>query len=138
MTEKYKDLEDLITDAIFDLLLEAKEKGLNLLTFEEVCVMLGVDDLSLLSKMEKDMTFEINKEFIEKLKDPDLKNCCHFVEDHYHLIKVPDRKYILSLYGNFPKKVVKKIGKLAGIYDLGRKKTFFPSKLQNNKKKIKD
>jgi|TARA_B100002019_G_scaffold144681_1_gene124763 hypothetical protein len=74
MTEKYKDLEDLITDAIFDLLLEAKEKGLNLLTFEEVCVMLGVDDLSLLSKMEKDMTFEINKEFIEKLKDPEVRN----------------------------------------------------------------
>ena len=74
MTEKYKDLEDLITDAIFDLLLEAKEKGLNLLTFEEVCVMLGVDDLSLLTKMEKDMTFEINKEFIEKLKDPEVRN----------------------------------------------------------------
>tara|TARA_B100001287_G_C22604716_1_gene492120 strand:+ start:82 stop:339 length:258 start_codon:yes stop_codon:yes gene_type:complete len=74
MTEKYKDLEDLITDAIFDLLLEAKEKGLNLLTFEEVCVMLGVDDLSLLSKMEKGMTFEINKEFIEKLKDPEVRN----------------------------------------------------------------
>ena len=74
MTEKYKDLEDLITDAIFDLLLEAKEKGLNLLTFEEVCVMLGVDDLSLLSKMEKGMTFEINKDFIEKLKDPEVRN----------------------------------------------------------------
>jgi hypothetical protein len=74
MTEKYKDLEDLITDAIFDLLLEAKEKGLNLLTFEEVCVMLGVDDLSLLSKMEKGMTFQINKDFIEKLKDPEVRN----------------------------------------------------------------
>ena len=44
------------------------------MTFEEVCVMLGVDDLSLLSKMEKDMTFEINKEFIEKLKDPEVRN----------------------------------------------------------------
>ena len=74
MTEKYKDLEDLITDAIFDLLIEAKEKGLNLLTFEEVCVMLGVDDLSLLSKMEKGMTFQINKDFIEKLKDPEIRN----------------------------------------------------------------
>ena len=74
MTEKYKDLEDLITDAIFDLLLEAKEKGLNLLTFEEVCVMLGVDDLSLLSKMEKGMTFQINKDFIERLKDPEIRN----------------------------------------------------------------
>ena len=74
MTEKYKDLEDLITDAIFDLLIEAKEKDLNLLTFEEVCVMLGVDDLSLLSKMEKGMTFQINKEFIEKLKDPEIRN----------------------------------------------------------------
>ena len=48
------------------MLIEAKEKGLNLLTFEEVCVMLGVDDLSLISKMEKGMTFQINKEFIEK------------------------------------------------------------------------
>ena len=74
MTEKYKDLEDLITDAISDLLLEAKEKGLNLLTFEEVCVMLGVDDLSLLSKMEKGMTFQINKDFIEKLKNPEIRN----------------------------------------------------------------
>ena len=74
MTEKYKDLEDLVTDAIFDLLLEAKEKGLNLLTFEEVCIMLGVDDLSLLSKMEKGMTFEINIDFIEKLKDPEVRN----------------------------------------------------------------
>jgi len=74
MTEKYKDLEDLITDAIFELLLEAKEKGLNLLTFEEVCVMLGIDDLSLLSQMEKGITFEINKEFIEKLKDPEVRN----------------------------------------------------------------
>ena len=74
MTEKYKDLEDLITDAIFDLLLEAKEKGLDLLTFEEVCVILGVDDLSLLSKMEKGMTFQINKDFIEKLKDPEIRN----------------------------------------------------------------
>ena len=54
------------------LLLEAKEKGLNLLTFEEVCVMLGVDDLSLLSKMEKGMTFQINKDFIEN-PSPNLK-----------------------------------------------------------------
>tara|TARA_B100000902_G_scaffold127715_1_gene127122 strand:- start:7587 stop:7844 length:258 start_codon:yes stop_codon:yes gene_type:complete len=74
MSEKYKDLEDLITDAIFDLLIDAKEKGLNLLTFEEVCVMLGVDDLSLISKMEKGMTFEINAEFLEKLKDPEVRN----------------------------------------------------------------
>ncbi len=74
MSEKYKDLEDLITDAIFDLLIDAKEKGLNLLTFEEVCVMLGVDDLSLISKMEKGMTFEINAEFLEKLKDREVRN----------------------------------------------------------------
>jgi len=42
MTEKYKDLEDLITDAIFDLLLEAKEKGLNLLTlvYQEIFLMM--------------------------------------------------------------------------------------------------
>ena len=75
MTEKYKDLEDLITDAISDLLIEAKEKGLNLLTFEEVCVMLGVDDLSLISKMEKGMTFPNKQRVYRKLKD--LKSKCY-------------------------------------------------------------
>ena len=73
MSKRYKDLEDLITDAIFDILLEAKESGHNLLTFEEVCVMLGVDDVSLLSLDEKEIQFKLNEDFLEKLKDPEIR-----------------------------------------------------------------
>jgi hypothetical protein len=73
MSKRYKDLEDLITDAIFDILLEAKESGHNLLTFEEVCVMLGVDDVSLLSLEEKEVQFKLNEDFLEKLKDPEIR-----------------------------------------------------------------
>jgi hypothetical protein len=73
MSKRYKDLEDLITDAIFEILLDAKESGHNLLTFEEVCVMLGVDDVSLLSLDEKEIQFKLNEDFLEKLKDPEIR-----------------------------------------------------------------
>ena len=73
MSKRYKDLEDLITDAIFEILLDAKESGHNLLTFEEVCVMLGVDDVSLLSLDEKEVQFKLNEDFLEKLKDPEIR-----------------------------------------------------------------
>ena len=73
MSKKFKDLEDLITEAIFEILLEAKESGHNLLTFEEVCVMLGVDDVSLLTLDEKDIQFKLNAEFLEELKDPEIR-----------------------------------------------------------------
>ena len=70
---KDDNLEDLITDAMLDLLLTAKENGLNTLSFEEICSMLGVDDVSLMTKIERGIKFEINEEFLDKLKDPEIR-----------------------------------------------------------------
>ena len=47
------DIEDLITEAILELLLTAKENGVSTLSFEEVCTMLGVNDISLMTKFER-------------------------------------------------------------------------------------
>ncbi len=71
--DKDRELEDIITGAILDLLIDAKEQGMELLTFEQICDLLGVDDISLMSKMEKGMTFELNDEFLNKLKDPEIR-----------------------------------------------------------------
>ena len=71
--EKDRELEDIITGAILDLLIDARDQGMELLTFEQICDLLGVDDISLLSKMEKGMTFELNDEFLNKLKDPEIR-----------------------------------------------------------------
>lgn len=71
--EMDRDLEDVITGAILDLLIDAKEQGMELLSFEQICDLLGVDDISLMSKMEKGMTFELNDEFLNKLKDPEIR-----------------------------------------------------------------
>jgi len=68
-----RDLEDIITEAILDLLLDAKDNGLDLLTFEDVCKMLGVDDLSLMTKFEQGTAFTLNKEYLEKLRDPEVR-----------------------------------------------------------------
>ena len=68
-----RELEDIITGAILDLLIDAREQGMELLTFEQICTLLGVDDISLMSKMEKGMTFELNDEFLNKLKDPQIR-----------------------------------------------------------------
>ena len=66
-------LEDLITEAILELLLTAKENGVNTLTFEDVCTMMGVDDISLMTKFEQGIEFKLNEEFLEQLKDPELR-----------------------------------------------------------------
>ena len=71
--EEDRDLEDIITEAILDLLLDAKENGLDTLSFEDVCRMLGVDDTSLMTQFEKGVSFTLNKEFLEKLNDPEVR-----------------------------------------------------------------
>ena len=71
--EKDRELEDIITGAILDLLIDARDQGMELLTFEQICDLLGVDGISLMSKMEKGMTFELNDEFLNKLKDPEIR-----------------------------------------------------------------
>jgi hypothetical protein len=67
------DTEDLITDLILDLLMDAREQGVELLSFEEICLMLGVDDLSLMTEMESTNNFVINTDYIDKLQDPEVR-----------------------------------------------------------------
>lgn len=67
------DIEDLITEAILELLLTAKENGVSTLSFEEVCTMLGVDDISLMTKFERGIELEINEKFLDQLKDPEVR-----------------------------------------------------------------
>tara|TARA_B100000902_G_scaffold379906_1_gene414715 strand:+ start:8518 stop:8763 length:246 start_codon:yes stop_codon:yes gene_type:complete len=67
------DIEDLITEAILELLLTAKENGVSTLSFEEVCIMLGVDDISLMTKFERGIELEINEKFLDQLKDPEVR-----------------------------------------------------------------
>ena len=73
MPEDEKEMEDIITGAILDLLIEAKEQGMEVLSFEQICALLGVDDISLMTQMEKDSSFELNLDFLEKLKDKDVR-----------------------------------------------------------------
>ena len=73
MPEDEKEIEDIITGAILDLLIEAREQGMEVLSFEQICDMLGVDDISLMTQMEKDSSFELNLDFLEKLKDKEVR-----------------------------------------------------------------
>ena len=73
MPEDEKEMEDIITGAILDLLIEAREQGMEVLSFEQICDMLGVDDISLMTQMEKDSSFELNLDFLEKLKDKEVR-----------------------------------------------------------------
>lgn len=73
MLEDEKEIEDIITGAILDLLIEAREQGMEVLSFEQICDMLGVDDISLMTQMEKASSFELNLDFLEKLKDKEVR-----------------------------------------------------------------
>jgi len=73
MPEDEKEIEDIITGAILDLLIEAREQGMEVLSFEQICDMLGVDDISLMTQMEKASSFELNLDFLEKLKDKEVR-----------------------------------------------------------------
>lgn len=44
-----------------------------MLSFEEVIKMLGVDDTSLMTKFEQGMMFTLNADFLDKLKDPEVR-----------------------------------------------------------------
>jgi len=66
-------LENTITNLILELLLDAREHGIDLLSFEDICTMLGVDDLTLLTQLEQDENYILNHEYLEKLKDPEIR-----------------------------------------------------------------
>ena len=68
-----KDLEDELTLAILKLLVDAKSEGLDMLSFEDICKMLGVDDLSLMSLFERNLAFDLNTDYLEKMNDPEVR-----------------------------------------------------------------
>ena len=63
----------MVTNLILELLIDAREQGIELLSFEEVCVMLGVDDVTLMAELERDENYILNQEYLEKLKDPEVR-----------------------------------------------------------------
>lgn len=73
MPEDENEIDDIITGAILELLIEAREQGMEVLSFEQLCTMLGVDDISLMTQMEKESSFELNLDFLEKLKDKEIR-----------------------------------------------------------------
>ena len=66
------DLEKAITHVILQILLEAKAQGKDMLTFEEILDLMGMDDKSLMTKFERESMFILNKDMLEKLEDPDV------------------------------------------------------------------
>jgi len=66
------DLEKAITHVILQILLEAKAQGKDLLTFEEILDLMGMDDKSLMTKFERESMFVLNKDMLDKLDDPDV------------------------------------------------------------------
>lgn len=66
------ELEKQITHVIMQILLEARRRGLEMLSYEEVLELLGFDDKSLLTDFEKDSYLSLNTELLDKLEDPEL------------------------------------------------------------------
>lgn len=64
---------EMVTNLILELLIDAREQGIELLSFEEVCVMLGVDDVTLMTELERDENYILNQEYLDKLKDPEVR-----------------------------------------------------------------
>ena len=65
------DLEKQIADAILQILLEARRQNKNVLSFEEVLEMLGMDDNSLMTEFEKNSVLSLNTKLLDKLLDVD-------------------------------------------------------------------
>jgi hypothetical protein len=65
------DIEKQIADAILQILLEARRQNKDVLSFEEVLEMLGMDDDSLLTEFEKNSMLSLNTALLDKLLDTD-------------------------------------------------------------------
>ena len=65
------DLEKQIADAILQILLEARRQNKDVLSFEEVLEMLGMDDNSLMTEFEKNSVLSLNTKLLDKLLDVD-------------------------------------------------------------------
>jgi hypothetical protein len=67
-----KNIDDIITHAILQILLEARRQGKDMLSFEEVMELLGMDDTSLMTKFEKESVLVLNKDMLDQLDDPEM------------------------------------------------------------------
>tara|TARA_B100000927_G_C16181983_1_gene355777 strand:- start:168 stop:416 length:249 start_codon:yes stop_codon:yes gene_type:complete len=66
------DLETEIANAILQILLEARAQGKDMLSYEEILNLLGMDDETLMTKFEKESMVVLNKEMLDQLNDPDV------------------------------------------------------------------
>ena len=64
-------LEDDITHAILQILLEARKQGKELLSYDEVLTLLGFNDQSL-SEQNDTVYFTPNKDMLDQLDDPEI------------------------------------------------------------------
>tara|TARA_B100001939_G_scaffold342652_1_gene354081 strand:+ start:279 stop:524 length:246 start_codon:yes stop_codon:yes gene_type:complete len=67
-----KNIDDIITHAILQILLEARRQGKDMLSFEEVLELLGMDDTSLMTKFEKESVLVLNKDMLDQIDDPEM------------------------------------------------------------------
>jgi len=65
------DIEKQIADVILQILLEARRQNKDVLSFEEVLEMLGMDDNSLMTEFEKNSVLSLNTKLLDKLLDVD-------------------------------------------------------------------
>ena len=66
------DLEKEIANTILHILLEARAQGKDMLSYEEILHLLGMDDDTLMTKFEKESMVVLNKEMLDQLNDPDV------------------------------------------------------------------
>lgn len=66
-------LERIISQIVMDLMLEAYEQG-RTLNYRDICKMVGVPEEHIDEDLETDTFFTINDEFIDALKDKELRS----------------------------------------------------------------
>ena len=67
-----KKLEEIISDLVVEIMLEAHEQGLSL-KFSDICKMVGIPEDRIDNSTESDDYFIINEEFVAAIKDKELR-----------------------------------------------------------------
>mgnify|MGYP000868285746 CR=1 FL=1 len=65
------DFEELISNLVVDIMLEAHEQGVTL-SFKDICLMVGIPADKLDSNTENDY-FILNKEFVTAIEDKEMR-----------------------------------------------------------------
>ena len=66
-------LERIISTIVMDLMLEAFEQG-RVLSYRDICKMVGIPEEQVDVDSEDDILFSINEEFVDALKNKDLRS----------------------------------------------------------------